>query len=91
MRSLPRLMDPADQFAFIVGLTEIQLYAEAIGVVTATLADLGKAFGAIGALGIQPVKIGIRAIEKDDASRGHNCLIRQPMPSRTRITETMSY
>ena len=69
--SLPRLLDPVDQFALVVGLAEIERDAEAFRMLAAARLDLRKAFAAVSALGIEPVEIGVGPVEKDDAAFGH--------------------
>jgi hypothetical protein len=55
----------------MIGLTEVERCAEALRMGAAARLDLRKAFGAVGALGVLSVKIGVGAIEEKNARLCH--------------------
>src|SRR6266481_3597437 len=60
------LLDPVDQHAFVVGLTEVERDSTGLRMTAATCLNLRKTFGAVDATWVHPVEIGRRPVQEKD-------------------------
>src|SRR5580704_19059859 len=60
------LLDPVDQRAFVVGLTEVERDSTGLRMTAATCLNLRKAFGAVDATWVHPIEIGRRPVQEKD-------------------------
>ncbi len=65
-----RLLNPVHQHTFVVALAKLQLQPQLGGVALTAGLDAGEAFAAVGAVFVQPVKVGVGAVEKKHGT-GH--------------------
>ena len=72
------LLNPVHQHTFMVALAKLQLQPQLRSMGLATLLDAGEALAAISAVLVQPIEVGIRAIEEKYAVRHGHSWVRPP-------------
>src|SRR5471032_2786551 len=84
--ALPRLVDPVDEQALVVGLTKLDRHRERLGALQTSLLDVGQGLVAIDLRLAQAEQVEIRSVEDQDrwiARQSAALRVARPVPYST--------